>query len=130
MNFLKKLGQTLAGVGSVAAQVVGIPFVAAILGTYAGGKGQLVVDTVFSDLNAVASIVTTTEALFAATSAADLKTGPQKLAAAAPLVEKILLQWAESTLPKGVSVKHPERVAAGASQITSGMAEFLSGFEA
>lgn len=126
MNFLKKLGLALVKISGLALGFMGIPFVSELLGVHP--QAGAITQTVFSDLNAIAGIITTVEATFAAISDPGLKTGSQKLQAAAPQIQQVLLAWAQSNLPGHNKVVDPVKLQTAATQIAGGMADLLSAF--
>ena len=118
ISILKKVGLGFKTAGAIGAELAGLPFVSQIL---AGSKAQAIVNKVLGDLDDIAAIIGTVEAIGAIRGV----TGAEKLEMAAPLVEKALIQWAESSLP-GSELKDKDKAAAAARQITSGLADFLN----
>lgn len=82
MTFLKKLGTILVNLAGIAAGVG--PIILPFLGS---GKASQVASTAVNDLTAVGQTIVQIETAFAAIPGA---TGPQKLAAAIPLVGNII----------------------------------------
>ena len=124
MGFLKKLGQVLAKVGAVTAEVAGIPFVAQLLAGNA--TASAVTGKVLGDLNTLFGIVTLAEMAFADATG---KSGPAKLRIAGPGIRAALLIYAASNLPGKGKIRDAAKVAEGADKVASGLAEFLEGLE-
>lgn len=95
MSVLKKIGQVLLTAGSVASEVMGFPFLSTLL---KGSKVGAQVAEYAGDLSSVAQIVSVVESGFAAIAPTD-KTGSAKLKAAGPMVQQVILGWANSNLP-------------------------------
>jgi len=96
MSVLKKIGIFLATAGADITKIMGFPFISQLLGMIPGKIGQEV-KTGVADLNTFAGFVSIAEAMYPSVNGS--KTGSQKLAALAPLVEKEVLLWAQSSLP-------------------------------
>jgi hypothetical protein len=126
MSVLKKIGLFLAGAASDITKIMGFPFISTLLGMIPGKFG-LEVTTVAGDLNVFAGIVSTAEAMYPSIEGA--KTGSQKLTAAAPLVQKSILLWAQSNLPgHSKIITSPEAFAAHCQAFTSDFANILNDF--
>ena len=123
---LKKIGTVILDGSQIATEIMGFPFISQLLGNIKiGGTTVGAVGTVVtSDLNSIASIVSMAEAMFPAIAGAG--TGPQKLAAATPLIQQALLLWASSNLPGHNKVKDPVLLTKAAGEITGGFADFLN----
>lgn len=117
-SVLSKIGQVLLTAGSVASEVMGFPFLANLLGASKTGS---MVELALGDLGKVAQIVSVVEAGFAAIAPAD-QTGSAKLKAATPMVQQVILSWAESNLPGHSSLKVP------AQKFSEDVAAFTSAF--
>lgn len=124
MNFLKKLGMTLLQIG---ADVTGFgPIVTAIIGQVsptAGAKVGSIEGTVVDSITKIGGVVGTAEAMFAAVSDPNAKTGSQKLQAATPLVAQIIksadFMFGKKIADEGLFIQ-------GCTDITSGMAKVLN----
>jgi hypothetical protein len=126
MSVLKKIGIFLAGAASDITKIMGFPFISQLLGLIPGKLGAEVT-TVAGDLNTFAGIVSTAEAMYP--SIAGAKTGSAKLTAAAPLVQKSILLWAESNLPgHNKIITSPELFAQHCQNFTSAFADILNDF--
>jgi hypothetical protein len=123
-SVLKKIGLVLLDGAQIATEVLGMPFISGLLGSV-GTKIQGATITVLSDFNSVAQIVSLMEAAFAGPG-----TGPQKLAAASPLVQQLVMSWALSNLPGHNKVKDPALLATSVSGLTSSFAGILNSFGA
>lgn len=125
MSVLKKIGQVLLTAGSIASEVMGFPFLSTLLGA---SKAGAVATTALGDLSKVAQIVTVIESGFATISGAE-KTGSAKLRAATPMVQQIILDWAQSNLPGHSKLKVDAPVFAGhVSAFTSAFVDILNDF--
>ena len=125
MSVLKKIGQVLLTAGSVASEIMGFPFLSTLLGSFKGGA---IVTTALGDLGKVSQIVSVVESGFAAILPTD-KTGSQKLAAASPMVQQVILDWANSNLPGHNKLKVDPSVFAGHVQgFTSSWVDILNDF--
>lgn len=125
-SVLKKIGQVLLKTGEVATEVMGFPFVSALLGGASGtlGKVASTATTVVGDLGSVAQIISLMEVAFPTTGS-----GSQKLAAAAPVVQQIILTWAQSNLPGHSKLKSdPASFAQHVAAFTSSFADILNDF--
>ena len=120
MSVLKKIGQALVKGAAIASEILGFPFISSLLGAIPGKAGQDVA-VATSDIGAIAKIVSVAEAMFQTSGS-----GSQKLAAASPIVQQVLLTWAESNLPGHSKVHDPAKLAAAAQGITSSFADFLN----
>jgi hypothetical protein len=134
MSVLKKIGVFLAGAGSDITKLLGLPFISQILGALpAKISGEVksvvgVVQTGVADLNTFFGIISLAEAMYPAGST-NLKTGSQKLAAAAPIVQKAILAYAESNLPgHNKVIVAPDVFAAHCQALTSDLANILNDF--
>ena len=126
MSVLKKIGIALATAGADITKFLGFPFVSQLLGMIPGKLGQ-VATTAAGDLNTFAGFITTAEAMYPAIAGA--KTGSQKLAAAAPLVQKSVLLWAQESLPGHNKLQvGPEVFAQHCQALTSDFADILNDF--
>ena len=124
MSVLKKIGQVLLKVGSIASEIMGFPFVAQLLG---GSKAGAVVTTALGDFNSIAQVLSLMEAAYPSVDGA--KTGSQKLSAASPVVAQIILVWAQSNLPGHSKLKVDASVFAGhVKALTSDFADVLNDF--
>lgn len=124
MSVLKKIGVVFTTILGDVTQFLGFPFIAALLGH---GKVGAIVQTVLGDLNTLVGFLTMAEIMYP--SIAGSKTGSQKLAAAAPLVEKEMLLWAQSNLPGHSKVKVPaEKFSADCKAFTSALADIVNDF--
>lgn len=118
MSFLKTLGKILATGGRIAAQAMGIfPVIQPFLGS---GKAAEYAPVVLNDLSQIASVVTTAETMFASVAG---QTGPQKLAAATPLVVSILKT---SQAFDGKKIADEALAEQGAQKIISGVVDFMN----
>jgi hypothetical protein len=115
LTFLAKLGKYLAEGVAVAAGVA--PLVAPLFGSKASGVTSTV-GTVTNDLTAVGGVIVQAEALLQGTG-----TGPQKLAAAAPLVANIVKT---SELVSGHQVANNTLFVQGCTDLTNAVAEILN----
>lgn len=122
-SVLKKIGIVLLDGAQIATQVLGFPFLSQLLSQVNPKAGQII-NTVVSDWNTLAGILSTAEAMFP--SVVGAQTGPAKLNAAAPLVQQALLTWASSSLPGHSKVKDSQKLADSARAIASGFADFLN----
>lgn len=123
MSVLKKIGQGILKGGAIATEIMGFPFVSTLLG---GSKAGAIAGTVLTDFSAVAQILSFAEVAFPGIAGA--KTGSQKLQAAAPIVEKVILQWASSNLPGHNKVKDGTAFSAHVKALTSDFADILNDF--
>lgn len=124
-SVLKKIGTVLLDGSEIAAEVLGFPFIAQLIGA-ASPKVASALQTGVADLNTLAGFVSTAEAMFPA--AAGQQTGSQKLAAVTPMVQQMLLSWAQSSLPGHNKVKDPTLLAKAAGEIAGGMADAMNAF--
>ena len=126
-SVLKKVGQALLKVGSVATEVMQMPFVSQILNSAAGALGPKIgtaVQTGIGDLNSLASILGLAEVMIPGTG-----TGSQKLAAASPVVGQIVLAWAQSNLPGHNKLKvDPAVFQQHVTAFTSSFADIMNDF--
>lgn len=113
MNFLKKLGTILANAAGIAAGVG--PIIQPFLGQ---GKAAQVEGTVVNDLTQISQIVTMVESVVQTPGS-----GPQKLAAATPLVLQILKT---SQAFSGKKIADEALAEKGAADIVSGVVEFMN----
>lgn len=112
MTFLAKLGSFLAkGI----AILTGL---GPLIEPYIGAKASTTVSTVTNDLTAVGQVVVQAEALIQGTG-----TGPQKLAAAAPLVANIVKT---SELVSGHQIQNETLFIQGCTDLTNAVAEILN----
>jgi hypothetical protein len=121
MTWLKKVVQVVARV---------LPYIlggGALYQTYGLPGSSTIVPKVLGDLNAIPQIIATTELLFNNVNSAP--SGPDKLKAAAPLVQQLIIDYATNHLPGAAKLKDPAKLAAAANQITSGFADALNAFE-
>lgn len=125
VSVLKKIGQVIVTGAAVGSEVMGFPFVAQLLGSI-NPKVGTIVTAASSDLNTLAGIVTTAEAMFPPT-ATTPQTGSQKLAAATPLIQTALEAWATSNLP-GKKPKDPALATKGAGEVAQGIADFMNAY--
>src|SRR6266404_3821843 len=116
-SVLKKIGRVLATITGDAAEIMGFPFIAAFL-KGAGTVGSTV-NTILGDFSSMAQILSIIEAGSAAVNGPDAKTGSQKLAAAAPIVQQLIISWAQSNLPGHSKVKDAAKLAMACQGITS-----------
>lgn len=122
-SVLKKIGQVILAGSQVATQIMGFPFLTQLLSGANPKVGQIV-NTTTSDLNTIAGIISTAEAMFP--SANGSKTGSMKLSAASPIIQQALLTWATSNLPGHSKIKDPTLLAKASGEITGGFADFLN----
>lgn len=114
MSFLKKLGLAIVkGVGVVSGLW---PYIAPQIPQGSGIR-------VFDSILAVGDIVVKTEAIFAAVSSPEAKTGAEKLTAATPLVAQVIRQ---SELIAGKEIVNEDLFLEGCKDITSGVAKALN----
>lgn len=127
-SVLKKIGQVIVSGSAVASEVMGFPFISQLLGTVKVGSSNLgaIASTGVADFNTLASIVSTSEVMGAAVTEA--KGGPAKLAAATPLVQQALMEWAQSNLPGHSAVKDPALLQKAAGEIAGGFADAMNAF--
>lgn len=127
VSVLKKVGQVILKTGSVATEVMQMPFVSQILQGAAGALGPKVggaIQTGIGDLNSVASVLGLMEVAFPGTG-----TGSQKLAAASPVIGQMVLAWAESNLPGHNKLKvDPSVFGQHVTAFTSAAADLLNDF--
>ena len=125
MSVLKKIGEVLLKVGSIASEIMGFPFIADLLGT--AGKAGTVATTVLGDFGSIAQVLSLMEAAYPSVDGS--KTGSAKLAAASPVVAQIVLTWAQSNLPGHNKLKvDPSIFASRVSALTSAFADILNSF--
>ena len=116
MTFLAKLGKFLAeGIAVLAG-------FGPLIAPYLGAKSNQVVSNITNDLTAVGQVVVQAEALIQGTG-----TGPQKLAAAAPLVVNIIKT---SELISGHTIANNTLFMQGCTDLTSAVAEILNSLSA
>jgi len=117
MTFLKKLGSILAQGIAVATGVW--PLVSGLFGsnTKAQNTGTLIIN----DLTSIGQVVVQAEALIQSTGS-----GPQKLAAAAPLVANIVKT---SELVSGHKIANEALFIQGCTDLTSAVAEILNSLD-
>jgi len=118
ISFLKKLGTYLAEGIAVASGVW--PLVQPLFGSSA--KAQQTGTLIINDLTTIGGVVVQAEALIQGTG-----TGPQKLAAAAPLVANIVKT---SELVSGHHIKNESLFIQGCTDLTSAVAEILNSLDA
>lgn len=122
MTWLKKIGQDIIKV---------LPYILGIGGlvipAFGSGQTGVVAQKVLGDLNGIPNLIMSAEALIKGV--AGQKTGPAKLAAAAPLVQQLITTYVTENLPGSPKVKDQAGLAAAASQITDGFAKALNAFE-
>jgi hypothetical protein len=133
MSVLKKIGIFMAGAGSDITKILGLPFISQLLGVIPGKLGQVVNTAVtdvrigVADMNTIAGILSMAEMMYPSNDSA--KTGSQKLTAAAPVMGKMVLAWAESNLPGHNKLLVPPEVFAAKVQAwTSDTADLLNCF--
>jgi len=124
VSVLKKIGTIIVDGAAIGSEIMGFPFVSQIIGA-ASPKVQSVATTATSDINTLASIISTAEVMFP--SVAGAQTGSQKLAAATPLIQQALQAWATSNLP-GKKPKDPALMTKAAGEITTGLVDFLNSY--
>lgn len=124
VSILKKIGTVIVDGAAIGSEIMGFPFVSQLL-TGLNPKISGTVTTVTSDLNTIAGIITTAEAMFP--SVAGAKTGSQKLAAVTPVVQNALQAWATSNLP-GKKSKDPALFTKAAGEISQGMVDLLNSY--
>ena len=116
MTFLAKLGSFLAK---------GIAILAGfepLIAPYLGQKANTVINTVTNDLTAVGGVIVQAEALLQGQG-----TGPQKLAAAAPLVVNIVKT---SEMVSGRQIANEKLFIQGCTDLTNAVAEILNSLSA
>lgn len=122
MSWLKKIGQDFIKV---------LPYILGIGGIVVPGLGNstagVVAQRVLGDLNGIPNLIISAETLVKGVQGQ--KTGPQKLAAAAPLVQQLITTYVTENLPGSPKVKDQAGLAAAAAQITDGFAKALNAFE-
>lgn len=116
MTFLSKLGSFLAKGIAILTGVM------PILEPYLGAKAASVATTATNDLTAIGSVVLQAEALIQAPGS-----GPQKLAAAAPLVANIVKT---SELVSGHKIANETLFIQGCTDLTNAVAEILNSLSA
>lgn len=129
-SVLKKIGTVLIDGSQIATQVLGFPFISQLLGQIKVGTGTAatVAAPVVSDFNAVAGILSTVEAAYPTIAGA--KIGSAKLVAAAPLVQQVVMSWAQSNLPGHTKVLDPTKLATASAALASNFADILNSFGA
>lgn len=121
MSFLTKLGLILAKVGSVAAELAGLPSLQALLSPrVAAVEGKVV-----SELGSIGALVSVVEGVFTAMGN-QTGSGAQKLAAIVPQVAKVIQA---SELVASRKLKDETLFTKGVTDITSGVAEVLNSLE-
>lgn len=133
MSVLKKIGIVLATIGTDITKFLGLPFISQLLGSIPGKLGQTVegvvqkVETGVGDLNTFVQFIVIAETILPSVSGA--KTGSAKLTAAAPLVQKEILLWAQSNLPgHNKIITSPDLFAQHCQAFTSDLADILNDF--
>lgn len=125
MSFLSKFGSVLAKIAVVATDVAtGLPLFSVLFPQ--SGLTTANATKVESDITEVVGVITTAEGMITAISAPGAKTGPQKLAAAAPFVDKIFQQWLASGILGATKIKDQTKWNAAVTAITSGFADLLN----
>ncbi len=128
MNFLKKLGLLLAKGADVTSEILGYgPIISIVAGILPKRAGEIV-QTGISDLTLIAKEVITAEKMLTAISGPDVKTGSQKLTAAAPGIALLMDQWATSGVLGSIKCKDHAKADAAVKGITANMADFLSAY--
>jgi hypothetical protein len=95
MSALSKIGNALRDVGSFAAEMMQMPFLAALI-----KPGSVVASDITKGVDMVGTAATIFSIVEAGITATDgSKTGAQKLAAATPAVAQAFQAWAASNLP-------------------------------
>jgi hypothetical protein len=126
ISVLKKIGIVMVDAAADVTKVMGLPFISALLGAIPGKLGADI-RTGVGDMNTFASIVGAAEIMFPSIEGA--KTGSAKLAAAAPLMQKEMLLWAQSGLPgHNKLVVPPEQFAQACEEFTQATANVLNCF--
>jgi hypothetical protein len=126
MSVLKKIGIFLASASADVTKLMGFPFISSLLSVIPGKLGQEV-KTVAGDLNTFAGFISMAEAMYPSIDGA--KTGSLKLTAAAPLVQKGVLLWAQENLPgHNKLIVTPEEFAQRCKNLTSDFAMILNSF--
>lgn len=121
-SVLKKIGEILLKGSAAATEIMGFPFVSQLLGQ-ASPKVQTIVTTAVMDLNTLAGIAALGEVVFPLTGS-----GPQRVAALAPLVQQGIILWADSHLPGHNKLKDPEKLAAASAGMLANFADALNSF--
>lgn len=125
MSVLKKIGQVILTAGGVATELMGFPFLGGLLGASRAGS---MVELGLSDLGKVAQIVSQVEVGFSAIAPAD-QTGSAKLKAATPMVQQVILSWAQSNLPGHNKLKvDAQTFSSHVSSFTSSFVDILNDF--
>ncbi len=114
MSFLKRLGQVIANIAGIASGI------GPIFGTVVP-KSATVVTTVISDLQQVAGVIATVEAIGQA--ATTPMPGAEKLRVATPLVAQVIMQ---SSLLAGKHIADPVKYQQGAQKVADGIADILN----
>jgi len=114
MTWLAKIG------GFLAKGIAVLSGLEPLIAPYIGAKGGTVATTVVNDLTAVGSVVVQAEALLGS------GTGPQKLAAAAPLVANVVKT---SELLAGKHIKNETLFIQGCTDLTNAVAEILNSLD-
>ena len=127
VSVLKKIGTVIVDGAAIGSEVMGFPFVSQLIGGLSPKIGTTVT-TVTSDLNTIASIITTAEAMFPPTSATP-QTGSQKIAAVTPLVQAALQAWATSNLP-GKKPQNAALLTKGAGEVAQGIVDVMNSYGA
>lgn len=128
-SVLKKIGTVVVEGAQIATQVMGFPFLTQLLGQLKSGPAiTTAANTVTTDLNTIAGIISMAEIMFPAENGT--QTGAQKLAAATPAVQQALMTWAQSNLPGHSSVKNSALLNKAAGEIAGGFADLLNSFGA
>lgn len=103
MSVLKKIGLFLVGAGADITKFLGLPFISQLLGALPAKIGQEAttiigdVRTGVADMNTIFGILSMAEMMYPSKDGS--QTGSQKLTAAAPVMEKMMLAYAQSNLP-------------------------------
>lgn len=127
-SVLKKIGQTILTASGIATEVMQFPFVSSLLTGAASKLGATgtAITTGIGDLNSVAQIISMMEVAFPNVNG---PTGSAKLAAAAPLVQQVILNWAQSNLPGHDIIKvDPATFAEHCAAFTSDFANLMNDF--
>ena len=115
MTFLKKLGEFLAKAVALAAGI------GPLITPYLGSKGGQAVSTTVNDLTSIGQVVVQAEAMIQTAGS-----GASKLAAAAPLVQQIVMT---SELVSGHKIANTALFTTSCQQITSAVAGILNSLD-
>jgi hypothetical protein len=121
MSWLKKLGTVLVKALPI---ILGVGGMAGVL---IPGQAGVVAQKVLGDLNGIPQLIVTAEAMFANVPG---QTGAQKLAAVAPLVQQLVIQYVEANEPGASKIKDAKKLAAACAGVASNMADALNSFGA